>query len=146
MIEIHAAAHSAAGPDAIYALLLDPATWPAWSPMDTAELEAPGTAERLGVGSVRQLTRGRIRGHDKVVELVPGKRFSYVHLSGLPVRDYRSDVELEPAAGGTDISWRATFRPRFPGTGWYLRLGLHRMLRELVTGLAGYAAAQQPID
>jgi hypothetical protein len=141
MIEIHASAHSTAGPDTVYALLIDPATWPDWSPMDAVELEVPGTAERLGVGSVRLLTRGRIRGHDQVVELVPGKRFSYVHLSGLPVRDYRSDVELEPTADGTDISWRATFRPRIPGTGWFLRIGLRRMLGELVTGLAAYAAA-----
>jgi hypothetical protein len=141
---IEVRAHSAAPPDAIFALLKDPATWPAWSAMDAAELDTPGKDDPLGVGSIRAHTRGRVRGLDQIVELVPGRRFSYVHVRGLPLRDYRGDVDLTPARGGTDITWRASFRPRVPGTGWIWRLGVRRMLRQMVTGLA--AARPDPVD
>ena len=135
-------AHSAAPPEALYALLKDPVTWPVWSPMEAAELHAPGTDEPHGVGSVRALTRGRLRGLDQVVELVPGRRFSYRHLSGLPVRDYRADVDLAPRSGGTEISWRSTFRPKYVGTGWFWRLAVRRMLQQMASGLAQYPASQ----
>lgn len=72
--------------------------------------------------------------------VVSDRRFGYVHLRGLPVRDYRADVDLEPAAGGTRIHWQATFRPKTPGTGWLLRIGLRKFLQELTDNLASYAA------
>ena len=133
--------HSTAIPDALYALLKDPTTWPAWSPMDAGALHAPGADEPYGVGSIRALTRGRIHGRDKVVDLVPDARFSYIHLTGLPVRDYRADVDLTPDSGGTQISWQVSFRPKYVGTGWFWRLGIARMLRQSATGLAQYAAS-----
>jgi len=133
--------HSTAIPDALYALLKDPTTWPAWSPMDAGALHAPGADEPYGVGSIRALTRGRIHGRDQVVELVPDARFSYIHLTGLPVRDYRAAVDLTPDSGGTQITWRASFRPKYVGTGWFWRLGITRMLRQSATGLAQYAAS-----
>lgn len=136
-----ATATSAAPPDALYALLKDPTTWPAWSGMQTAELHRPGPDEPYGVGSVRALTRGRVHGLDEVVELVPGKRFSYLHLQGLPVRDYRGDVDLEPIDIGTRIIWQVTFRPKYPGTGWIWRLGVRRMLRRMVSDLASHAGS-----
>ena len=34
---------SAAPPAAVFALLADGASWPAWSPIDSFELERPGT-------------------------------------------------------------------------------------------------------
>lgn len=136
---IEGTARSTATPDVLYALLKDPTSWPAWSPMDAAELDQPGTDEPLGVGSVRALTRGRVHGFDQVVELVPGKRFSYQHLRGLPVRDYRADVDLVRVPDGTEISWRATFRPKYPGTGWFWRIALGRMVQQLASGLAAHA-------
>ncbi len=132
--------HSTATPDTLYALLKDPTTWPTWSPMDTGALDAPGADEPYGVGSIRALTRGRIHGYDQVVELVPGRRFTYIHLRGLPVRDYRAEVELTPASGGTQITWRVTFRPKYVGTGWVWHLGIARMLRQTAAGLAQHAA------
>ena len=130
---------SAAPPEAIYQLLVDVTSWTAWSGMAGAELEKPGEDDPLGVGSVRALSRGRFRGLDTVVELVPGKRFAYTHV-GLPVRDYRAVVDLEPVAGGTRITWHSTFQPRYPGTGWIWRLGIRRMLTQTATGLAEHAA------
>ena len=138
-IEVQAA--STAPPAVVLALLKDPATWPAWSGMDAAELATPGVDDPLGVGSVRLHVRGRTRGYDEVVELVPDRRFSYVHLRPLPVRDYRGDVELEPVGEGTRITWAVRFRPKYPGTGWVWRRGLRSMLSSMVAGLAEHAAA-----
>lgn len=134
---------SAAPPATVYDLLVDVDSWPRWSGMETAELERPGDAEPHGVGSVRALSRGRFRGRDRVVELVPDRRFAYTH-EGLPVRDYRAVVELEPVPDGTRITWRSTFRPRYPGTGWVWRLGIRRMLEQTVVGLAEHAATARP--
>jgi hypothetical protein len=138
--KIQGTARSAASPDAVFAVLKDPTTWTAWSGMSAAALDRPAPhGDPLGVGSIRTQTRGRVIGFDEIVEFVPGKRFSYRHLRPLPVRDYRADVDLTPVDGGTDISWRATFRPKYPGTGWFWRLALQRMLQQLASALAEYA-------
>lgn len=140
---ITATAITDAPPHTVYELLRNPQTWTAWSTMDDVVLEKPAVGEPNGVGSVRRLTRGRVIGFDEVAELVPDRRFGYVHLRGLPVRDYRADVDLEPVEGGTRIHWHATFRRKTPGTGWLLRITLGKFLREITQGLAIHAASLQ---
>jgi hypothetical protein len=136
---ISADAFSAASPAAVFELLRDPTTWSAWSTREVTA-DKPGHDDEYGIGSTRKQVRGRVTGFDEVVELVSDRRFGYVHLHGLPVRDYRAGVDLEPAAGGTKIHWQATFRPKTPGTGWLLRIGLRKFLQELTDNLASYAA------
>jgi hypothetical protein len=68
-----------------------------------------------------------------------------VSLSGVPVRDYRADVELTLSVDGTDIRWRASFLPKVPGTGWVLERGLRRFLEQCVRGLAEHAAPQPTV-
>jgi hypothetical protein len=102
--------------------------------------DKPGSDDVYGVGSTRKQVRGRVTGFDEVVELVPDRRFSYVHLHGLPVRDYRGDVDLEAADGGTQIHWHATFRPKTPGTGWLLKIGIRKFLQGTADALASHAA------
>jgi hypothetical protein len=139
--KIRIEAHSDAPPSVAYKLLKDPASWPAWSTFDAAELDKPGVDEPNGVGSVRLHVRGSVRGYDEVVDLVPNQRFSYHHLRPLPLRDYRGDVDLEPAGTGTKIVWAVRFRPRYPGTGWIWRLGIRKMLAAMAAGLAEHATA-----
>jgi len=64
-----------------------------------------------------------------------------VLLSGLPLRDYRADVDLTPTDGGTDIRWHSTFHPKVPGTGWIYRRALTRFIGDMVRGLAAATAA-----
>ena len=97
-IEHHAT--TTADPATVYALLRDGASWPEWSPIDSVELERPGDAEPEGVGAVRVLRSGRVTGRDTIAELVPDRRFAYTHASSLPVRDYRGEIDLTPAATG----------------------------------------------
>jgi hypothetical protein len=128
-------------PDAVFALLTDGSTWPRWSPIETVELEREGHLVPEGPGAIRVLRRRRTTGRDQIVDVAPDQRFSYVSLSGLPVRDYQAEVELQLLAGGTDIRWRAWFFPKVPGTGWLLDRGLSRFLGRCARGLAEHAAA-----
>jgi len=130
-----------ADPATVYALLRDGAGWPAWSPIESFELERPGAGEPEGVGAVRVLRSGRVTGRDEIVELVPNRRFAYAHTSNLPIRDYRGEVHLEPTPEGTAIRWVSEFEPKVPGTGRLLRRGLDGFVAKLTHGLAEHAAS-----
>ena len=137
-IEHHAT--TTADPSTVYALLRDGATWPTWSPIDSFELEREGDDEREGVGAVRVLRSGKVTGRDTIAELVPDRRFAYTHVSSLPVKNYRGEVDLTPVAGGTEIRWVSSFDPKFPGTGRMLRRGLDGFIKAVTDGLAEHAA------
>ena len=139
-LHIEITQHSAAPPAAVFALLVDGETWPRWSPIEAFELERTGDPPPEGVGAIRALRRGRTTGRDEIVEVVPDRRLSYRSLSGLPVRDYRAHVDLEPDGDGTTICWEASFSPKLPGTGRLLERGLRRFLEQCARGLAEHAA------
>ena len=128
--------HSEAAPAALFALLIDGETWPRWSPIEAFELERAGDPPPEGVGAIRVFRRGRTTGRDEIVEVVPDRRLSYRSLSGLPVRDYRAHVDLEPVGDGSAIRWEASFAPKLPGTGRLLERGLRRFLEQCARGLA----------
>jgi hypothetical protein len=131
--------HTHAKADVVYALLRDGASWPTWTSIDSFELDRAGEREPEGVGAIRIFRWGKVAGRDQLAELLPDRRFSYLHLSGLPVRDYRADVDLEPNAEGTRIRWHVSFSPKVPGTGWLLRWGITRFVTQCARGLAAYA-------
>jgi len=139
--EIDERAWSAASPETVYALLADGATWPTWSGIDSFELQSPGDTGGESLNAVRVFRTGRTTSVERLLELEPGRRLSYVLLSGLPLRDYRADVDLLAADGGTLIRWRSTFSAKRPGTGWLYRRVLARFIRKCVEGLAEQAAA-----
>jgi uncharacterized protein YndB with AHSA1/START domain len=128
-----------ASPAAVYALLVDGATWPTWSPIGAFELVSPDSEGREGVGAIRVFTTGRTKSREEIVEAVPGERFSYALLAGLPLRGYRADVDLTPSGEGTHIHWHSSFDAKVPGTGWIYRLALGRFIRRVAAGLASYA-------
>jgi hypothetical protein len=132
---------SRAAPSTVFALLVDGSTWPRWSPIEAFELERPGDPPPEGPGAIRRFRRGRTSGRDQIVEVVPDRRFAYVSLSGLPIRDYRAHVDLEPAGEGTTIGWHASFVPNVPGTGWLVQRGLERFLADCARGLAEHAGS-----
>ncbi|PZS20091.1 MAG: SRPBCC family protein [Pseudonocardiales bacterium] len=134
-IQVHARAKA----NAVYALLRDGASWSTWTPIDSFELERVGEREPEGVGPIRIFGKGKVAGRDQVAELILDRRFSYLHLSGLPVRDYRADVDLEPKAAGTRIRWRVSFTPKVPGSGWLWRWVIERFITQCACGLAAYA-------
>lgn len=139
-MEIDIRTHAQADPETVYRLLADGTTWPIWSPMDSFELEREGDTGGESLNAIRVFRTGRSTSRERLVELVPGRRLSYTLLSGLPLRNYRADVDLTPADGGTEIRWHSTFRPRYFGTGWIYRLALGTFIKRCATGLARHAA------
>ena len=135
--KIETMARTSADAATVYSLLIDGTTWPTWSPLESFELESE-PPERLG--SIRVFRTGRTVSREEVVELVPGRRFSYALLSGLPLRGYRANVDLTPVDGGTVIQWRSSFTPKVPGTGWIYRWALGKFIQRCVDGLAAHAA------
>lgn len=131
---------------AVYALLANSATWPAWSPLDSVELEREGTPPPDGVGAIRVNHKGRTIGRDEVIELTANERFVYRSLSGVPVRDYVGEVTLQRTVdGGTTIRWHSSFFPKVPGTGWLVQRALTKFLQDCIEGLATAASTQQLI-
>src|SRR5262249_36272719 len=100
--EIDERAWSSAGPDIVYALLAKGSTWPAWSPIGSFELREEGEGAPEGLNAVRVFRTGRTTSVERLVELRPGQRLSYALLDGLPLKNYRADVDLEPFEGGTN--------------------------------------------
>lgn len=127
-------ATTTADPARVYALLIDGSSWPAWSPIESVELEGDGADGH--VGTVRVLKSGKVTGRDTIAELIPDRRFAYTHVSSLPVKGYRGEIDLQPADGGTAIRWVSTFEPKLPGTGGMLKRGLSRFIAEMTNGLA----------
>jgi len=141
--EIDVRATTPASAQTVYALLTDGSTWPDWSPLGSFELAQPGAEGGESVGAVRVFRTGRVRSQEQIVELVPAERFSYVLRKGLPLRDYRADVELSRLPAGTEIRWHSTFTGKLPGTGPLYRRQLERFIRRTVDGLAQYAARRE---
>ena len=138
--EIEATEQTPADPATVYALLRDGSTWPVWSTIDSFELEREGEGEPEGVGAVRIFRSGRIVGRDEILGFTQDRSFRYAHRKGLPVRDYRGEVDLTPDGAGTSIRWRVSYSPKVPGTGWLLRKALTRFLAGVTRGLATHAA------
>ncbi|MGH4022252.1 MAG: SRPBCC family protein [Pseudonocardiaceae bacterium] len=132
---------SSAQPEAVYALLRNGASWPEFSSLGSFELERPAPDGSEGVGAIRVFRTGRITSREEIVLVEEPHRFAYVLLSGLPIRDYRAEVELSPTSGGTVIHWHSTFRGTLPGVGWLVRRQLEGFLAELAQGLAARAAS-----
>jgi uncharacterized protein YndB with AHSA1/START domain len=137
--QINATAWTAASPAEVYRLLTAGATWPVWSPIGSFELEAEGPDGGESLGAIRVFRTGRATSREEIVELQSDRRFSYALLSGLPMRGYRADIDLEPKDGGTSIRWHSSFTAKWPGTGGMMRRALGRFIQQCVDGLAAYA-------
>ena len=59
----------------------------------------------------------------------------YVLLSGMPVRDYRAEVTLAEADGGSEVHWRSEF-DALPGVGELYRWQLQRAFEEIAVQVA----------
>jgi carbon monoxide dehydrogenase subunit G len=132
-----------ADPATVFALLRDGSGWPGWSQIGSFELEREGEREREGVGAIRVFRTGRVTSRERIVEIVENRRFSYELVSGLAIRDYRADIDLEPDGQGTKIHWHSSFRSKVPGMGGIYRRTLARFIGDVVRGLVARSVAQK---
>ena len=146
MEEIGAQARSTADRERVWDLLTNTATWAEWAPFKSASIETPAPGDDpAGVGMVRRLSRGgRQATIERITVFEPPERFGYELVSGVPVNDYNAEVRLtETPDGGTEISWRSTFRGKLPVPAALMRWVLGRFIRDVVEGLA--RAAERPV-
>jgi hypothetical protein len=139
-LSVSARAQSRAPRSAVFALLADTTTWERWTPFASVVIETSGTAN--GVGEVKRTRYRGTSGRDRTLSLTPDSQLTYEYVAGLfapYIRDYLAVVDLEESDGVTTIHWHATFRPRFPGSGWLPRRMIEQFLKRCTDGLAGYA-------
>lgn len=130
--------------DAVWDRLADASTWSEWGQWDETGLDREGVPAPDGVGAIRRF-RGRRTTVEEVVAFEPPAdghaRFAYELLSGLPLRDYHSEVTLETVGGGTRIHWVSTFDGAYPVVGAIVRSALARFIPETARRLARAAEA-----
>lgn len=142
MEEIAVDVRSSAPSERVWDLLTDTASWADWAPFKSASVATPGPGEPEGVGMVRRLGRGMGQVTvERITEFDRPARFAYELISGVPVNDYRAVVALNEDDGGTQISWRSTFRGKFPVPVALVWPALERFIRRSAEGLA--RAAEQ---
>ncbi|MEU7907523.1 SRPBCC family protein [Actinoplanes sp. NPDC049118] len=131
-VEIVAHAHTAAAPAVTWSVLTDHLGMAAWTPARTVTIEHQGDPRSAGVGTIRVVSGWPLRLREQIIAVDEPTRIAYRLLSGLPVRDYVGETVLREAHAGTDIVWKVTVTPRWPGTAFVLR----RVVRGLANGLA----------
>ena len=138
VIEAHA--HSAAPREAVWQVIADVPGWSRWGAWRSSELVHEGGPPPGGLGAVKVLTsenRRPVVSTEEVTVFEPPSRFSYKLLSGMPLRDYNATITLTDAGdGGTDITWRSQFEPKYPLTGGLFRRALGRFIKDAAQRLA----------
>ena len=130
---------SSAPIEVVWPLIGEAARWKEWSWMTRTSLLRGGVDSADGVGALRRFAVGPGGSREEVVVWQPPHHLGYIVVNGLPVRQYRSDVELTPDGTGTLISWRASFDELIPGTGAPLRWALGKMVAGFAIRVARYA-------
>ena len=115
MIRSTAVRTVAAPPDQVWEVLADHEGMSRWAPGLRVAVTRPGTSETGGVGTVRKVGFG-VAGPiiEEVVAFEPGRLLGYRALAGVPLRNYRGEVELRPAGAGTEIRYTVEADRRLP--------------------------------
>jgi uncharacterized protein YndB with AHSA1/START domain len=148
MSRLHVEAEQAtrAAPAAIWALVSDAARYPEWGPWSAAGYQRPGDTSPRGAGAVQWLRSSR-RAYlrypvsiEQILEAEEGRRLAYTVIGGIPVRNYRAEVTLTPAADGTRLCWAATWDATLAGR--IVRRALRRLYPQIVADLVTAAENQ----
>ncbi len=129
-----------AKPRAAWPFLVDPDKMNRWS-LARIELLAPGDGGTAwGVGALRRIhlkTLGREVAFDEVVATSDApSRFVYRVFRGLPLKDHRGEIRLEPRATGSRLTWDVDFDFLAPGMGFGARGVLEKQLKKSLETLA----------
>jgi hypothetical protein len=140
---IEIAATSAAPPEVVFEHLAVAEAWGVWARFPAKPVrEREGETTPNGEGAIRRIWPAR----EQVVAYDPPGHYSYIALSGLPIKDYRADVTFtpQPGGGGTAIRWQGRFEPKIPGSGPLIRLFLVQMLGRFARGVARHSERCEP--
>jgi uncharacterized protein YndB with AHSA1/START domain len=129
-----------AEPATVWALVSDATRYPQWGPWSAAEYENSGDSSPHGAGAVYWLRSSRrFFGRypvsvEKVLEADEERFLAYTVLRGIPVRNYRAEVTLTPADGGTRIRWAASWDATLAGR--LVHRELSKLYPQVVTAVA----------
>jgi uncharacterized protein YndB with AHSA1/START domain len=126
----------AAPPEIVFEVLTDHRRYAQFTPLRRSELEREGEPAPDGVGAVRVLAAAGPPLREEVLAYAPPRRFSYKLLSGLPVRDHVGTVELEPAEGGTMVTYAVRTIPTVPLAGGAVVAVVKQAIKTLLRGVA----------
>jgi uncharacterized protein YndB with AHSA1/START domain len=132
---------AAAPIEVVWARVADASSWSTWGAWNETVLDREGEPAPDGVGALRRFRRGRLTTVEEVVAFEPPSRLAYEVRAGVPVRDYHSEITLEPVGGGTRLRWVSTFNATNPAAGTMVKLVLARFLPEGARLLAAAAEA-----
>jgi CubicO group peptidase (beta-lactamase class C family) len=123
-------------------LLLDAATWPIWSRVDSLEREQSVGLDPDGhdaVGAVRAFRTGRTVTGERLTALEHERRLSYEDAFNPMMYNYQADIEIEPTAdGGASVHWHGVYSTR-RGMGWFMQPYLQRYMQKMADGLVSHA-------
>ncbi|HXL89337.1 MAG TPA: SRPBCC family protein [Streptosporangiaceae bacterium] len=145
-LHVEAEGTARATPAAVWALISDATRYPQWGPWSAADYRSPGDTSPHGPGAVywlRSARRAYLRYQvsvEKILEAEEDRRLVYIVVGGLPLRNYRAEVTLTPAADGTRIRWAATWDPTLVGR--IALRGLREFFPQVLAGLTAAAEAQ----
>ena len=108
-LSVEAEAVTRATRELVWSMVSDASAYARWGPWDASGEETPDGCGGQGVGSVRWMTSGRTRTVERILEMEPAHRLVYTVVRGIPVRNYRAEVVLDPLDSGTAIRWTATW-------------------------------------
>lgn len=94
-----------------------------------------GDPERQGIGCERIVKLGGTEVHECIEEVEPLQSFSYIILSGAPVKHYLGTVELFEKDGVTEISWLGEFVPKLPGMAWIIERESKKVINAFIDEL-----------
>ena len=147
-LHVEAEATAKASPEAVWALVSDATRYPSWGPWSDGHYEKTGEESPRGVGAVQVLRSAQrymgrhVTSVEKILEFEEDRRLAYTVIRGIPVRNYRAEVTLTPAADGTRIRWTANWDNTLLGRmAWR---GLRTAYPEIVADLV--AAAERDND
>ncbi|HWU32666.1 MAG TPA: SRPBCC family protein [Marmoricola sp.] len=123
--------------DQAWAILADHEGMSSWGPGITVTLTTEGSPDRNGVGAVRRIVAPGPAPAivEEVTAFDQNRYLAYRALSGVPLRDYRGEVELADHDGKTFVSYTVHADSRIP-------LVEKAAVKGLATGLlAAYARA-----
>jgi carbon monoxide dehydrogenase subunit G len=136
MTEIEFTRHMAAPADEVWEILIDQARWAEWSGFDSVEI-----LRRSQRSAIRVVTSGEVGVRDLIRLGRAGRRFTYRHLDGLPVRHYAGQITLSPDPAGTVVVWRVQLEPLYLGSGAIIDV-LNRVIQQAIDALAEIAETQ----
>ncbi len=126
-----------ASPEIVFELVSSSRNWQLWTPVSSVEIERESGPD--GTEEIRVFALGPSKIREQIVDYDENRQYSYVLLSGLPVDDYRVDIELKPEFGGCTTTWTTVFRPKVRGTGAVLTKAIGTASGKMLRGLSAEA-------